>query len=104
MRTNGTIWYQKDSDNAINDDGEPNPCGNIVWSDAIPCSVKTVTNSNQGVYSDGKFTQYSYEILVESIPMNIQRVKLMRNGIDLGEFPIQGLPIPTTMSRIKIVV
>ena len=103
MRTNGTFRYLL-SDNRFNDDGEP--IVSVQWSEAVPCSIKTVTNNSKGRYEDGKFNQASYEILVETskCPLNIKRLKLERDGIELGEYPVQGLPTPTTMGRVKIIV
>ena len=107
MRTNGTLKYSIIVPNSeiFNQDGEPIAVG-ISWSEDIPCSIRTVTNNSKGRYEDGKFNQYSYEILVETanLPIDVRRVKLFRCGIDLGEFAVQGLPVPTTMNRIKIVV
>ena len=103
MRTNGILRYQIISDNGFNDDGEPVRSSDS-WSEIIPCSIKAVTNNSKGRYEDGKFNQASYEVLVETIPLDVRRVKLERDGITLGEYPVQGLPTPTTMGRVKIIV
>lgn len=105
MRTNGTIKYHILIGNGFNDDGEP-LAAETSWSDHIPCSIRTVTNNSKGRYEDGKFNQASYEILVETagFPLDIKRVRLQRDGVELGEFAVQGLPIPTTMNRTKIIV
>lgn len=105
MRANGTLQYNIFVSGSFNEDGEPIAADNS-WSEEIPCSIKTVTNNSKGRYEDGKFNQASYEILVETanLPIDIKRLKLFRWGIDLGEFAVQGLPVPTTMNRIKIVV
>ena len=102
MRTNGILRYQIISETGFNDDGEPIASGS--WSEEIPCSIKTVTNNSKGRYEDGKFNQASYEVLIETIPLDVRRVKLERDGITLGEYPVQGLPTPTTMGRVKIIV
>lgn len=102
MRTNGILRYQIISETGFNDDGEP--IASDSWSEAIPCSIKTVTNNSKGRYEDGKFNQASYEVLIETIPLDVRRVKLERDGITLGEYPVQGLPTPTTMGRVKIIV
>lgn len=105
MRTNGILRYSIFVEDGFNEDGEPLR-GIQSWSEAVPCSIKTVTNNSKGRYEDGKFNQASYEVLVENDPelLSITRVKLERGGFDLGEFAVQGKPIPTTMERIKIVV
>lgn len=89
----------------FDDDGEPIQ-GADSWSDHVPCSIKTVTNTSQGRYEDGKFNQYSYQVLVESylFPSGINRVKLVRNDTELGEFAVQGIPTPTVMDRVIISV
>lgn len=105
MRTNGTLQYCIFKGGRFNDNGEP-IAGKLLYSDAIPCLIKTITNNSKGRYEDGKFNQYSYEILIETanIPFNVKRVRLNRDGIELGEFTVQGFPIPSTMDRVKIVV
>lgn len=105
MRTNGTLQYGTFTGGGFNDDGEP-ITGTTSWSEAIPCSISAVTNNSKGRYEDGKFNQASYTVLVEKtdFPLDIKRVRLQRYGIDLGEFAVQGLPIPTSIDRIKIVV
>lgn len=105
MRTNGYIQYSKHASAGFNEDGEP-IAASPYWSENIPCSIKTVMNSSKGRYEDGKFNQASYEVLVETanLPTVVTRIKLFRNGSELGEYAVQGLPTPTTMDRIKIVV
>ena len=106
MRTNGTLQYCIISEGGFNEDGEPIAAGSPTWSEAIPCSIKEVTNNSKGRYEDGKFNQASYTILVEpaNIPLDVTRVRLQRKGIELGEYAVQGLPTPTTMGRVKIIV
>lgn len=89
----------------FNEDGEPDATVQS-WSDSIPCNIKTVTNTSKGRYEDGKFNQASYEVLVESyhFPIDIKRVKLVRGKVELGEFAVQGMPTPTTMDRVIIIV
>lgn len=105
MRTNGTLQYSTFVAGGFNDDGEP-IAGIDSWSQPVPCSIKTVTSNSKGRYEDGKFNQASYEVLVETDDrlLDIKRVKLERQGVALGEFPVQGMPIPTVMDRIKIIV
>ncbi len=105
MRTNGYLLYLTHTEGGFNEDGEP-IMGIDTWSTPIPCSVKTVTNNSKGQYEDGKFNQASYEVLVEDgqIPIDTNRVKLFRRDVELGEYAVQGKPIPTSMDRVKIVV
>lgn len=89
----------------FDEDGEPIK-GSDSWSDPVPCSIKTVTNTSQGRYEDGKFNQYSYQVLIEEyrFPIDINRVKLVRGDTELGEFAVQGMPTPTVMDRVIISV
>lgn len=105
MRTNGTLQFNTFVGGGFNEDGEP-IAGVDGWSEAIPCSIKTVNNNSKGRYEDGKFNQASYEVLVEpnSRLLDITRVKLIRGETELGEYPVQGRPTPTVMDRIKIIV
>lgn len=105
MRTNGYLQYQIHVAGGFDEDGEPIQ-STSSWSEAVPCSIKTVTNSSKGRYEDGKFNQYSYEVLVEAyrFPTDINRVKLVRNDTELGEFAVQGKPTPTIMDRVIISV
>lgn len=108
MRTNGLLVYLLSAaQGSFNEDGEP-IAGAELWSDPIPCSIRTVTNTSQGRYEDGKFNQYSYEVLVEPSELLfnavLNRVRLRRLGVDLGEYAVQGLPEATALDRVKIVV
>lgn len=106
MRTNGTLQYCIISKGGFNDDGEPIAVGSVTWSEEIPCSINAITNNSKGRYEDGKFNQASYSVLVESanISLDVTRLKLTRSGVFLGEYAVQGLPIPTSMNRVKIIV
>lgn len=105
MRINGYLQYLTHTGGGFNDDGEP-VMGTDTWSTPVPCSVNTVTNNSQGEYEDGKFNQASYEVLVENgqVPIDTNRVKLFRYDVELGEYAVQGKPLPTSMDRVKIVV
>ena len=105
MRTNGFLQYLSHTGGGFNEDGEP-ILGSAVWSAPVPCLIKTVTNNSKGRYEDGKFDQSSYELLIENglVPIDIKRIRLERQGIGLGEYTVQGKPIPTTMERLKIII
>lgn len=104
MRTNGTLQYNIHTSGGFNDEGEP--VSSDAWSEDVKCFIRTVTNNSEGRYDDGKFNQASYEVLVEDgqIPIDVNRVKLTRGKTELGEFAVQGLPLPLTMSRVRIIV
>lgn len=105
MRTNGTLQYCITNTVVFDENGIP---VNAIcqWSNDVRCSIQTVTNKSDGRYEDGRFNQYSYSIFVEDgqVPMDINRVRIVRDGVELGEFAVQGMPVPTTMGRIKITV
>lgn len=105
MRTNGYLQYLTHTEGGFNEDGEP-IMDTDSWSTPVSCSIKTVTNNSKGRYEDGKFNQASYEVLVENsqIPIDTNRVRLVRHDVELGEYAVQGKPIPTTMDRVKIIV
>lgn len=105
MRTNGTIQYNIHTGGGFNDDGEPVDSVD-VWSDAVECFIRTVSDNSKGRYEDGRFDQASYEVFVESgrIPADANRVRLVRGGTGLGDFTVQGKPLTLTMDRIKIIV
>lgn len=105
MRTNGMLQFSTFASGGFNDDGEP-IMGINSWSEAIPCSIKAVTNNSKGRYEDGKFNQASYEVLAEpdNRLLTVKRIRLFRGETELGEFVVQGLPTPTIMDRIKIIV
>lgn len=105
MRTNGTIQYNIHTGGGFNDEGEPVDFVD-AWSDAVKCFIRTVTDNSKGRYEDGKFNQASYEVLVESggIPEDANRVRLVRGKTGLGDFTVQGKPLPLAMDRIKITV
>lgn len=104
MRTNGTLQYNIHTGGGFNDDGEP-VASVDTWSEDVRCFIRTATNET-GRYEDGAFIQASYEVLVEDgrIPLEANRVKLTRGKTELGDFAVQGIPLPLTMNRIKIVV
>lgn len=106
MRANGYLQYCIYSQGGFDEDGDPIEGGVATWSETVPCSIQTVTNNSKGRYEDGKFNQASYEVLVENgtIPPDANRVRLVRGEVQLGEYPVQGKPIPTVMERVKIVV
>ncbi len=105
MRTNGYLQYLTHTEGGFNEDGEP-IMGTDSWSAPVSCFIKTVTNNSKGRYEDGKFNQASYEVLVENgqIPIDTNRVKLVRQDVELGEYVVQGKPTPIILDRVEIIV
>lgn len=106
MRYNGLLNYQ----NELSDSEELNEYGEIAtvqspsWSDDIPCSIKTNTDTRKGHYEDGEFRQASYTILIEFAEFNAKRVKLSRLGEELGEFRVLSVEPLSTVGRVQILV
>lgn len=105
MRTNGVLQYDMSIGGGYDEGGNPIPLDES-WSEDVPCLIRNVTNNSRGRYEDGKFNQTSYDVLVESgqMPLTSTRVRLVRNSVPIGEFPIQGIPELTSMDRIKFSV
>ncbi len=103
MRTNGTLRYETVSDGGENEYGEPIEAQS-VWSDPIPCSIKTNSDTRKGKYEDGLFRQASFLILIECAEFPHKRISLQRKGEDLGEYLILSCEPLTTVGRTQIMV
>ena len=105
MRTNGTLTYLiSQSGSSFDSDGVPH-AGTENWSDDVECHIRTNTHNLRGTYQDGKFTQASYEVLIERQPLEIvpTRVRLVRGGVSLGEFEVQDFEF-VQLDHYKIIV
>lgn len=103
MRTNGTLRYESVSDGGFNEYGEPIEAQS-AWSDPIPCSVKTNSDTRKGVYEDGEFRQASFTILIELDEFPHKRISLERQGESLGEYRVLSSEPLTTVGRTQIIV
>lgn len=105
MRYNGTLKYQTLTENGqMNEYGEP-VAAQVSWSDPVPCSVKTNSDTRKGRYEDGEFRHASFTVLVEYREhFAAKRVKLERLGEDLGEFQVISVEPLVTVGRIQIIV
>ena len=73
-------------------------------SDGSRCLYKTVKHSNT-IYQQGKFTDKSYEILIESRDFQADTVKLTNDRTQfLGEFEVQDIEFVNRSGRVKITV
>lgn len=74
----------------------------------IPCNLKTITHDKKGKYTDGTFTRFSYEILLDietARNFTADRVKLTDNrGNELGVFQVQDVQHLDAVGAIKISV
>lgn len=105
MRYNGSIQYQIVSQSEeLNEYGEVASHTSTSWSDEIPCSIKTNSDTRKGKYEDGEFRQASFLILIELEKFDAKRVRLSRFDEDLGEYRILSIEPLTTAGRVQIMV
>jgi hypothetical protein len=74
------------------------------WSEPIPCNIKTNLHNNKGRVNGNSFEVASYEVLIEAQPFDADRVKLERQGKELGEFSVQDIELLYAVGCVKIVV
>ena len=70
---------------SFDEDGMPT-VGEPTWSRPIGCFISVNTHNTKGTYQDGRFTQASYEVLLERQPLDVvpSRIKIKRcNDQDL---------------------
>lgn len=105
MRYNGVLKYEIVAESEeLNEYGEIATGQSAAWSEDIPCSIKTNSDSRKGKYEDGEFRQASFTVLIEMSPAEINRVKLSRLGEDLGEYRVLSVEPLASVGRIRIVV
>lgn len=104
MRTNGTLQYEILTDGGLNEYGEVDTSAQSTWSDPIPCSIKTNSDTRKGVYEDGEFRQASYLILIELENFTYKRIRLKRFDEDLDEYRVLSSEPLTTVGRTQIMV
>lgn len=103
MRCNGTLRYEIVRGGGVNEYGEAVEAVS-EWSDPIPCSIKTNSDTRRGKYEDGEFRQASFTVLLELFAFPFLRVALVRHGENLGEFPVMSSEPLTTVGRTQIIV
>lgn len=108
MRENGTISYKTLYNNTpIDSNGDP-VAASAYWSAAIPCLVRTITDTRKAKYEDGEYRAMSFEILVETayaeLLGNKGYVWVVRKGESIGEFQIISYEEMPTVGRIRIIV
>ena len=103
MRTNGTLQYEVVEGGGLNEYGEP-IAAQSNWSDPIPCSIKTNSDTRKGRYEDGIFRQASFLIIIELAVFPNSRISLVRNGENLGEYDVLSSEPLTTVGRTQIMV
>lgn len=87
----------------MNEHGEP--VGDSVrWCETpIECLISPNSDTRLGKYEDGEFRQASYAVLIESQEFNAERVMLIRNGEELGDFRVISITA-LTVGRVQILV
>lgn len=105
MRYNGSLKCQTLTGNEqMNEYGEP-VAAQVSWGDPVPCSIKTNSDTRKGRYEDGEFRMASFTILIEFVAgFAADRVKLERNGEELGEYRVLSVEPLTSVGRIQIMV
>lgn len=99
---NGTIEIKVSTLGGYNDDGNPIPATS-EWGVPIPCRVVTNNRSVEGKYKDGEFVMSSYQIFIDGQgEIKADRVRLTRQGVELGEFDVQNNEYLRLVKRNKI--
>lgn len=76
-----------------------------LWSEPIPCHIKTNSDNRRGKYEDGEFRQASFTILTEQMDnLSFNRVRLERQGEDLGEYGVMNAENIESQNRTQILV
>lgn len=105
MRANGTIQLGMMSEATENEYGELVSDGEVVYSEPIPCSVKTNSDTQRGRYVDGVFRQASFIVLIElENVVDITNVKIERRGEQLGEYQVISSEPLDSVGRTQIMV
>lgn len=100
--TNGTISIKTKTGGGLINGNPVRP--SETWSEPIPCNIKTNQHNNKGRINGNSFEVASYEVLIEAQTFDADRVKLVREGKDLGEFSIQDIEPLDAVGAIKITV
>lgn len=90
MRTNGTLSFIETNPvrTDFNEDGEPlKPY--LTWSEPVKCFVQEADNDRTASYEGGKFTKVSYFVFVEGRFKVSDRIRITRDGEDLGEHQVK---------------
>lgn len=76
-----------------------------LWSEPIPCHIKTNSDNRRGKYEDGEFRQAYFTILTEQMDnLSFNRVRLERQGEDLGEYGVMNAENIESQNRTQILV
>lgn len=104
MRTNGTLSFIETNPvrTDFNEDGEPmKPYLN--WSEPVSCLIQDSDINRTESYDGRKYTKARYFIFVEGKVKVSDRIRLTRDGEDLGEHQVKYSKV-LTMHRTIISV
>ena len=89
---NGTLRVKTVTGGGLDNDGYPIP-PSTSWGDPIDCNIKSNSKASVGM-TDNKnvFKTSSYEVLIDLQSIDAGIISLVRDGVDLGEFQVQGKP------------
>lgn len=107
MRTNGTIEIMLNAQNGLNEFGEVVASHGAEWSDAFECLIHRKADDRKAQYAEGeRFRRSSWLVLIEGLLnlSELSRVRIFRNGENLGEFDIISAEWIPTMNRTSIIV
>ena len=96
--------------NIISQTSSLNENGNPIVSEAILganilANIRTLKYDKKGSYTDGKFIQSSYEILIEMQEFEADTIKITTNrNLVLGEFQVQSIEFLDFGQKVKIIV
>lgn len=106
INVNGTLRVKlnSSSEEKLDDNGYP-AFSSDSWSEPIECNIKTNSRADVGATTNGNvFETSDFEVLIEQQSFSAEIINLVRDGVDLGEFQIQGEPEPLdVVGNIKII-
>lgn len=102
---NGNIEVKKKSGGGIDPETDYPIPATESWEPKIPCQYRANTYSNKGRSNGEAFTIAAYEVLIEGVNFDAERVRLSNlSGRTLGEFSvISAEPLPAVqMTKILL--
>lgn len=107
MTTNGQIQIIQSATQTIDENGDYIP-GTQTIGKAIPALIYSARQSNRGSYEGDKYTDATYEVLIEGEKLSKDETTKVRltdhKGNSLGDFTVQSFIYLTNTYRTKIIV
>ena len=75
-----------------------------TWEKPISCRIIQNRKNNLGKQDENTFVIVQYEVLIDPVVFDAERVKLICNGRDLGEFSVLWTEYLDAVGALKIVV